>query len=303
MTIRPAVVVWAVLALVAVEIVLTYARVASSELYHVSVGGAAGGFGRSLVYLNFPVALAAIPLIVVALDRLRQQPLAWVAALVSAGLCAVVVWPGVVDEADLDARLVNAPAAIGVAAALVLTAASGLFGVRVRAGWGAAAVVVLLLLVSVPWIAADLGFQLGGVPVLGSVWQTGELRTQPGVAEPHPAVHLGHHHGMDGTLLALTAFALVPLVRQMRSTGLRVFAASYAGLLLAYGLANALQDAWLEQVVKRGWTSWEIPTVLHPAASPAWLGILAAGAILAALVLRTPVRPPSPPARARPRPA
>ena len=43
---------------------------------------------------------------------------------------------------------------------------------------------------------------------------------------------------------------------------------------LAEGLVNAAQDAWTEQVVKRGWTTDAIPNALHPAANAAWLAIV-----------------------------
>jgi hypothetical protein len=279
--------VWALFAVVAVEIVVTYARIPPAELYHVSGSGIGAGFGRALVFLNFPVALAALPLVALVADRLRSR-LAVATALAAALLCAAVFWPGVVDEADLDARPVNALAASGVLLALLLTAQAGLLRARIRAGVGAAAFAGVLLAVGVPWLAADLGFHLDGVPVLGSIWQTGELRTQPGLSGLHTAVHLGHHHGMDGVLLALSAVALVPLVRRMRAPALREATSLYLGLQLAYGLANALQDAWLEQVVKRGWTSAEIPSVLRPAATPAWLGIALAALVFAAAIRRGP---------------
>ena len=39
----------------------------------------------------------------------------------------------------------------------------------------------------------------------------------------------------------------------------------YLALMLTYGVAVAAQDAWLEQVVKRGWTSRRMPDVVRPA--------------------------------------
>ncbi len=271
--------------LVAVAIVVTYARFDTHELYHVSEGGVSGGFGRALVFLDFPVALAALPMIALAADRLRRRP-AVIAVAVAAGLCAVVFWPGVVDQADLDAKPVNVLPAVGVGLALALTVAAGLLRARFRLHIGAAFLAALLLVLAVPWVAADLGFSLAGVPVLGSIWQTGELRHQPGVPGLHPAVHPGHHHGMDGVLLAVAALVLIPVARLVRSRALRVLAGAYLGLQLAYGLANAAQDAWLEQVVKRGWTRTEIPGVLHPSAGLAWLGIVLAACVFTAVVLR-----------------
>ena len=247
LSIAPAVFVWALFGIVAIGIVITYARIPPDQLYHVSRSGIDGGFGRALAFLNFPVALAALPLVALAADRLRHRPALVAVAIVSAGLCAVVVWPGVVDPADLDAKPINALPAIGVGLALLLTAVSGLFRVRARLNPAVAVFSLALLLLAIPWIAAELGFYLDGVPVLGRLFLT------EAVYEGHASVHLGHHHGMDGVLLALTGLATVPLVRRAHIGPLRSAVGVYLGLQIAYGLANATQDGWLEQVVKRGW--------------------------------------------------
>ncbi len=56
--------------------------------------------------------------------------------------------------------------------------------------------------------------------------------------------------------------------------------------MLAYGAVNAVQDAWLEQLVKRGWVGWEIPSALRPGFVPVWLAVLAlAGACAWALTI------------------
>jgi hypothetical protein len=275
--------VWALVAVVAVEIVVTYARVPPADLYHVSGTGAAAGFGRALVFLDFPVAIAALPVALLAAGRLPRP--AAVAALGAAALCGVVFWPGVVDQADLDAKLVNALPAAGVALAIALAASAGLLRERVRVSLAAAALALVLLVVAIPWIAAELGFHLDGVPLLGRLFPTGAPY------EGHPAVHHGHHHGMDGVLLALAALGAAPLVRRVEQRPLRIAAGLYAGLQLTYGLANTVNDAWLEQVVKRGWVDTAVPSVLRPAVTLAWLGIVLSGLAVAAIVLR--------PARAR----
>jgi hypothetical protein len=96
-------------------------------------------------------------------------------------------------------------------------------------------------------------------------------------------VHHGHHHGLDGVLLLLTALLLSRAVPTMRRRGLRVATGMYLALMAAYGIAVAANDFWFEQIVKRGWTSWTIPNVLYPKASLAWaLVVLAAAAIYAA---------------------
>lgn len=268
-------VLWAMLGLVAVEIVITYSRIPPAKLYSVSGTGIGAGFGRALVFLNFPVALSALPVIALAAGRLRRPP-ALLAAVVAAGLCSVVFWPGVVDQYDLDARAINALPAAGVALAVALSLAAGLHQERVRLR----VVPALLLLLALPWLAAELGFHLDGVPVLGWIFLTGK------VVGPRAAVHLGHHHGMDGVLLTFAALLLVPLARRIRAPALRLLVGLYLGLEIAYGLANTAQDAWLEQIAKRGWTRHVIPSVLHPALTLPWLGIAVAAAVFAALILR-----------------
>ena len=276
---------WTGFGLVALAILVTYARLPLEELYNVSGNGFLAGAGRVLVFAGYPTALVAIAVLAVSVDRLRTR---WVSAvaLVAAILCATVAWPGVVDQADLDAKPANALAAAGTLIALALTVlALSRGGVGYRrpfgGGWDIARLVlaVLVVLAAIPWIAAELGFYLDDVPALGSVFLTGAPRPEPG----HPtltAVHLGHHHGFDGTLLALTAIALSRTVCMLRSGFLRAGYRFYVSLMLVYGLANALQDFWLEQLVKRGATSLEIPTLTVPHASPAWAALLAAALLI-----------------------
>jgi hypothetical protein len=133
-----------------------------------------------------------------------------------------------------------------------------------------------LVLAAVPWIAADLGFSFEGVPVLGTLYQTGELRHEPGEPGLHTAVHHGHHHGFDGVLLALAALLLSRRLAVMSKPAVRVAVSVYLSLMLAYGIANALQDFWLEQVVKRGWTGRTVPNVLLPGLSWGWAAVLLA---------------------------
>jgi hypothetical protein len=287
--------VWLLVVAVGIEIIATYWRLPAGELYHVSGSGATGGASRLLVFLNFPVALIAIAVLALLLDRLRGRE-RLVAAL-GLLLCAPVFWPGVVSEADLDARPVNAVAASGVLVAGLLTFLAGRrFGERESSARTSARsvrmlVALLLLALALPWIAADLGLSFDGVPILGTLYQTGELRTQPGNPIAHPAVHHGHHHGMDGTLLALTVLLLAGVLWRVRDRRLQLAAAAYLALMFCYGVGNIANDFWLEQVVKRGWTSWEIPNVTTPKASVAWAVIVAAAAVVWAFSARRTRRP------------
>jgi hypothetical protein len=271
-------------AALSVAIFVTYARLPAAELYHVSGTGLTGGASRVLVFLNFPAALVAIAVLLLLADRARD-PASVVVAVVGIVLCLPVFWPGVVDEADLDARPVNAVAAIGVGITVALAIVAARRGVQ-RAEWrgrsdvARIAVAVVALLLAVPWIAADLGLSFNGVPVLGTLYQTGELRSQPGNPALHPAVHHGHHHGMDGVLLVLSALLLSRIVPSARNGVVRTAATAYLALMLVYGAAEIANDFWLEQVVKRGWTDWAIPDTTVPKLSLAW-GII----VLAAVVL------------------
>ena len=65
---------------------------------------------------------------------------------------------------------------------------------------------------------------------------------------------------------------------------------AYFALMLAYGIANLVNDDWLEQVVKRGWTSYELPSVLTPTANWGWAAVLAGAAAIWRLWFRQPSR-------------
>ena len=275
-----AVAVWVLLAADALAVLIVYSVLEAGDLYNVSGSGPEGGLSRALVQLNFPIALAAIPLTLLALSSLPRR--AWLAGGPAIALCAVVAWPGVVDPDDLDARIVNVLPAAGVALAAILTVlatrragagfAPALAGDRLRI-----AVAAVTLLVSLPWIAAEAGTYLPG-----GVFLTDEPYAEPG-RPPAAAVHLGHHHGFTGTLLVLAAL----LLSRPRLAGarLRLAYAALVSLMLAYGIANVANDAWHEQVVKRNWTSWDIPSALEPRPNLIWLVVLSGAGVFLALGL------------------
>ena len=277
---------WAMWAVVLAIIFVTYwrlppdTRAATNDLYHVSGNGLVGGLSRVLVELNFPLALVAIVVVLVAVDALPRR--AWAAAGPAIGLSAAVAWPGVIDQDDLDARVVNVIPALGVALSLGLTAAAsrrGGAGLARRLPFDPvrATIAAVLLLVSIPWIAADLGvFLPDGVFIMRRV----ALDTD---GLPIAAVHLGHHHGMDGTLVALSAILLSrPRLRRGATASVTVAVTSLA---FAYGIVNCVQDAWNEQLVKRGTLDQQIPSAILPSLSWIWLVILVLAA-LTALTLR-----------------
>lgn len=258
-----------------VAVLATYSRIEPAELYRVSVDGVAGGLGRVLVLLNYPLALMAIAFAALAASRLddRRGDLLATAAV---GLCAVVALPGVLDQDDLDARWVNALPAVGVALAVALTVAAlrhGGAGPLLRHAYGDRLRLVLaaiLLVVAIPWYFAELGFYAPD-PILAD-----EIRRVAEEGERIAATHLGYHHGTGGVLLALTALGLSRTLGTHRRRRLEAVLSVYLALMLAYGCALAVEDVWGEQVWKRGWTERDIPGLIRPDLAWTWAAIVGA---------------------------
>jgi hypothetical protein len=173
--------VFALHAAVAAAIAVTHSRVPAERLYN----SRRGGLSRAGVFGCFPTAIAAVATLPRTRGRVR---------LAALPLCATAAIPGVVDEHDLDAAPRNAPALAGVAFAALAPPAPQqplLCGSRLRAG-----VAVALGAVSLPWLLAGAGVQTAGM-------------AQPTPGEPGvDRVHLGHHEGLDGALLAWDALLL-----------------------------------------------------------------------------------------------
>ena len=291
---REAVVVWLLFAFVATEIFATYSRLPLRDLYHVSGTGPAAGLGRALVFLNWPTALVAIgvlPLVA------RRQRLVAIAAGV---LCAGIFWPGMVDQADLDAKWPNAVPATGVLLAFGLTLwmlRDGLAPpLRVRGDAWRKGIALVLVLLALPWVAADHGLSVGDMPGLRSIFVTDKWWAPLGQARLHHAVHHGHHHGMAGTLLVLAALVLSRSLGRLDGA-VRRRLALYLGVMVAYGLGLVINDAWYEQLVKRGVTSWSFPSLIAPAPTLDWALLLLVGLLVGVAFLRT-----ADPGSAAPRP-
>jgi hypothetical protein len=269
---------WALWGVVVASVIATYGRLDPSETYHVSREGFGGGLSRAVTVANFPIGLVAIALALIAVAALPRA--AWWAAAPAIALCATI--PLFNDQKNLDAHWGNALPALGIALALALTVAAtrraGASFAR-RRPWDVARLLIAgcVLLVSLPWISAELGFHLPGDVFMGE-----ELRQEKD-GTTIAAVHLGHHHGQDGALLVVTALLLSRV--HVSARGLRLVVQGYVGLMLAYGAVNFVQDAWNEQIVKRGWTEASIPSALLPSLTPIWLLVVAL-AVTAIIALR-----------------
>ena len=78
---------WLLWAAIAACVVVTYGRLDPAETYHVSREGVGGGLSRAVTFVNFPIALVAIALALVALAALPVR--AWWAAVPAIALCAM----------------------------------------------------------------------------------------------------------------------------------------------------------------------------------------------------------------------
>src|SRR5689334_11750270 len=178
--------VWAVWALTLLAVVVTYSRIDAAELYHVQGSGLRLGLSRAAVHTNWPFALVAIVLVLVAMRDLPRR--GWWVAGPAMALCATM--PLFVSQAHLNARWQNLVPGIGVALALGLSVAAirragTAFQPRLPGDPVRIALAVVVLVLSLPWMAAELGFHLPGNVFMGE-----ELfRTPDGHLEA--AVHLG----------------------------------------------------------------------------------------------------------------
>jgi hypothetical protein len=285
--------VWLLFGLATAAVFETYWRIPPRELWKVHNSGFVGGIGRAFVFVSFSPALAALAVLPIVADRLENRR-ADLAAIVAFVLCATE--PGVQTPSHLDPKWSNTLPAVGVALAVALTAWATLRGRREavrtsRAGDRMRLVLAgVTLLFAAPYIAAELGFHLDGVPVLGSIFQTGKVLPEPGSGHLHAAVHYGHHHGLDGFLLVVTALLLSRLLGGIRRPRLRTLTAALLSLMLVYGWTNMVNDLWIEQIVKRGWTGRQVPDVLFPSLSLAWAAMLVAAALIYAACF-SPRRP------------
>lgn len=287
---------WTLFLVVCVEILVAYTRTKPGELIGVPRTGLSVAITDAIGFLAFPTGLVAIGVALVVWDRFPRGAV-WVAAGCVVALGAVVFVPGVAEaeevEVTLNPQRVVAAGAVLTLFGLTVRAArrQGVRGLRPRVAGDLPRLVLAtgIVFAALPWFAADLTLSLDRVPGLSRVFLTDVLRSEPARVGLNPAVHDGHHHGMDGALLALAALALSRLVYALDGWRRRALA-GLCGLLLAYGLANALEDFWLEQVVKRGASTYLFPKMLTPRATAAFAWIALAGVAISVLILAAATR-------------
>lgn len=271
---------WALSAFIVIAGAVTYARVDPVVLHaDTTRHGVSAGLSRVVMAANMPVALIAIAVVLIALEALPLR--AWWVGAPAIAMCAFMAWPGVIDDRHMDARVVNLVPAAGVLLAAGLSVAAGRC-----AGWRMAArrtfdpvravLAGVIVVLALPWFAAEMGLYLPG-----DVFWTGH-RVLEGDSRLWPAVHHGYHHGFAGTLLMLSALLLSR--PRVISAARRVARRLYVSLMFAYGAVNFANDLWGEQIVKRGWAHWKIPSALFPRLHPIWLVILALAAFVALLL-------------------
>jgi hypothetical protein len=281
---------WLIYLAVVPPALVTYTRLPPLATYHFNATGFVdGGLSRMVTELNYPIAMAAIPLAAISFARIGGRT-AGVVALLAVGLCLVAFVPGVVSVADLTARWVNAFAVVGCVIALGLSAAAvRLHGWALAPGrtdWDVLRLVLAAALAvwSVPWLFAAFGSYVSDAPLLGSVYRA----HQPTPGEPGLAsVHLGLHEGLAGTQMALTALLLSRTLPWLGSRPwLRATVSAYLGLLFCYGAIVSLNDGWNEQLVKRGTVDFQLPYLLTPKVELGWGVLLAASAAVHVLWFR-----------------
>lgn len=272
---------WALCGLIALSIVVTYSREPHEKLYSVTSDGLSLGLSRMVVFWNWPAALMAIAVLGIVVERVRRPVVAVTALL----LCLIIFIPGVIEQADLEAKWINVLPALGVALVIALTVSAARSG-GVR-GWGSPrgdrlriAIAAVLAVVSVPWILAEQGVYSGDIPGLRSIVLSKEI------IDGESAVHLGEHHGFIGVQIIAAVLLLSRELPRLRPSPRRTALAAWMSGLFAYGLGNVANDLWGEQIVKRGWTGFELPSVVRPSVNWLWPVVLAAGAAVFLLVRR-----------------
>ena len=269
--------VWLVFVPALAVTMVTYWRLPPGATYHFTETGPNGAISRTVVELDYPVAIAALAMLGV-VWRWLEGWLRWLAIAAAIG-CATLALPGIVSQDDLTARYRNLPAALGAGIALALVTvvvirapAASWACARLRGDTARIVIAVAILVFAIPWIVALFGFYVTDIPGLRSIFRG----AQPTPGERLASVHRGLHEGLAGTQLVLAALLLSRGLRLVTVPRLRTTLSIYLAVMLTYGALVAAGDGWNEQVIKRGIVSWNFPNVLTPKLNAGWVLVIAA---------------------------
>jgi hypothetical protein len=278
---------WALYGAEAIAVFVTHARLSAAGEPEAGRFDPIRGARQVAIFFRHPLLPSVAAFVPIALSRLPPRQVIPTLGLGAAagGIGGFALWRGAARW-RVPIERADALAAAGVAAAFAVTVRSArVAGIGPVDRWtegdaARLAVAAGLVAVGLPWIMADLGVYVEDVPVVGAPFLSRERRP-PESSEA--AVHLGHHHGIDGVLLALTALTLSRTLARLRPAPVREGLSLYLAGLFVYGVARAAEDAWNEQVVKRGWTSLKLPLVVEqgrPVRPKYWGGMLAVATLL-----------------------
>jgi hypothetical protein len=150
----------------------------------------------------------------------------------------------------------------------------------------------LVTFLSLPWIFAQLGFYISDFPVLGVIFWARQSTLQ----EPEPkypnAVHIGTHHGTEGFLIIVFLWiATMWILPAIVDNRVRQSLGAITGFGFGYGIYNAVEDFLTEQIYKRGWMDFRLPSGTTPGLNLQYLTILIIGTIIYYFYLRKRINP------------
>ena len=153
----------------------------------------------------------------------------------------------------------------------------------------------LVTFLSLPWIFAQLGFYISDFPILGIIFWARQSTLQ----EPEPkypnAVHIGTHHGTEGFLvivfLWIAVMWILPAIVDHR---VRQTLGAITGFGFGHAIYNAVEDFLTEQIYKRGWMDFRLPSGTTPGLNLQYVIILIIGIIIYFFYLRKRINPSQP---------
>lgn len=284
---REVIALWALYGWEAAAVFLTYANASTARVRASGPFDAARGCAQVLVFLRHPTLPAAVAFAPIAWCRLpaAARPRA-VRAATTGGVATCLTLTAIKARGRQTPSTKDTIAVSSVAAVLGLTVSSAhSAGIGAAPVWSRDDIVRVataagFVVPALPWILADLGVSVTDLRVVGRVFLAEERLPTGAVL---PAVHLGHHHGIDGVLLALTGLTLSRTLDRVRPPAVRSGLSLYLAGLVVYGTLRAAEDVWNEQVVKRGWTKRKVPLIVsggRPARPGVWAGMLLAATML-----------------------